>query len=77
MYEGLKSGCIKCAALDVFEVEPCRRTMWDFPNVLISPHSANTVAAENDRIEGMFIENLGRFIRGVPLLNPHESEGEY
>jgi len=71
MVEGLKSGRIKGAALDVFEVEPLPKEspMWDLPNVLISPHSASTVGAENGRIVDIFLDNLGRFTRGEPLRN--------
>jgi phosphoglycerate dehydrogenase-like enzyme len=71
MVEGLTSGRIKGAALDVFEVEPLPKEspMWDLPNVLISPHSASTVAAENRRIVDIFIDNLGRLTRGEPLRN--------
>lgn len=71
MLEGLQSGRIKGAALDVFEVEPLpeKSSMWDLPNVLISPHSASTVAAENSRIVDIFLDNLGRFTRGEKLRN--------
>ncbi|WP_127751665.1 D-2-hydroxyacid dehydrogenase [Devosia sp. 1566] len=79
MYEGLRSGRIKGAALDVFETEPLPKEnpMWDLPNVLISPHSASTVDAENSRIVDIFIDNLGRFARGEPLRNVYEPERGY
>jgi len=79
MYEGLKSGRIKGAALDVFEVEPLPKDspMWDLPNVLISPHSASTVAAENSRIVDIFLDNLGRFTRGEPLRNEYGRDRGY
>jgi phosphoglycerate dehydrogenase-like enzyme len=79
MFEGLKSGRIKGAALDVFEVEPLPKDspMWDLPNVLISPHSASTVAAENSRIVDIFVDNLGRFTKGQPLRNRFEQERGY
>jgi phosphoglycerate dehydrogenase-like enzyme len=67
------------AALDVFEVEPLPKDspMWDLPNVLISPHSASTVAAENSRIVDIFVDNLGRFTKGQPLRNRFEQERGY
>ena len=43
--------------------------MWDLPNVLISPHSASTVEAENRRIVDIFLANLQRYLEGLPLLN--------
>jgi phosphoglycerate dehydrogenase-like enzyme len=71
LYAGLASGRIGGAALDVFEVEPLPQDspFWDLPNVLISPHSASTVHAENARIVDIFLDNLGRFARGEPLTN--------
>ncbi|MET3897399.1 glyoxylate/hydroxypyruvate reductase A [Devosia sp. UYZn731] len=79
MLEGLQSGRIKGAALDVFEVEPLPKDnpMWDLPNVLISPHSASTVAAENSRIVDIFIDNLGRFTRGEKLRNQFDKARGY
>lgn len=79
LYEALKSGRLKGAALDVFEVEPLPKEspMWDLPNVLISPHSASTVGAENHRIVDIFLDNLGRFSKGQPLRNTFERQRGY
>ncbi|QYU69516.1 hypothetical protein J4558_05070 [Leptolyngbya sp. 15MV] len=62
----LRSGRIGYAALDVAEVEPlpADSPLWDMPNVLISPHSASTVAAENARITDIFLHNLGCWLDG-------------
>ncbi|MGH6921062.1 MAG: D-2-hydroxyacid dehydrogenase [Geminicoccaceae bacterium] len=59
------------AALDVATVEPLPddSPLWDLPNVLISPHSASTVHAENRRIVDIFLANLGRYLAGEPLIN--------
>lgn len=79
MLEGLQSGRIKGAALDVFEVEPLPNDdpMWDLPNVLISPHSASTVAAENSRIVDIFLDNLGRFRDGRDMRNLYDRDRGY
>jgi phosphoglycerate dehydrogenase-like enzyme len=79
LYEALRSGRLKGAALDVFEVEPLPKesAMWDLPNVLISPHSASTVSAENSRIVDIFLDNLGRFTRGEPLRNEYDRKRGY
>lgn len=70
---------IKGAALDVFEKEPLDRSspLWDFDNVIISPHSA-------DRYEGwlippfeLFIQNCKRFLKGEELLNIVDIEEGY
>lgn len=79
MLEGLQSGHIRGAALDVFEVEPLPGDdpMWNLPNVLISPHSASTVAAENARITDIFLDNLARWRDGQPLRNLYDLERGY
>lgn len=72
----LQRGHLAFAALDVAAVEPLPRDspLWDMPNVLISPHSASTVASENERITNIFCNNLplylaGRFGEMTNLLN--------
>ena len=64
----LRSGHIGYAALDVAEVEPLPpdSPLWDMPNVLISPHSASTVASENARITDIFLHNLRCWLDGRP-----------
>ena len=62
---------LRGAALDVFAVEPLPQDspLWELPNVIFSPHSASTVAAENSRIVDIFLDNLDRFTQGRPLRN--------
>jgi phosphoglycerate dehydrogenase-like enzyme len=69
--EALAAGRLRGAALDVFTQEPPPDTspFWDLPNVLVSPHSASTVAEETDRIVEIFCENLHAYLAGRPLRN--------
>ncbi len=62
----LGTGRIAFAALDVTAVEPLptESPLWDMPNVLISPHSASTVARENERITDIFCHNLRCYLDG-------------
>jgi phosphoglycerate dehydrogenase-like enzyme len=71
LVEALRDGRLGGAALDVYEREPLPpdSPLWDLPNVLVSPHSASTVAEENERITDLFCENLRRYLGGEPLLN--------
>ena len=71
LMDGLRSGRIAGAGLDVFAQEPLPpdSPWWDMKNVLVSPHaSAVTPGMEEDR-RGMFKENLRRFLAGEPFLN--------
>jgi len=79
MIEALQDGRLSGAALDVFETEPlpAESPIWTLPNVIFSPHSASTVAAENRRIVDIFLDNLGRFSRGEPLRNLNDPARGY
>jgi phosphoglycerate dehydrogenase-like enzyme len=46
-------------------------------NVLVSPHSASTVATENTRLTELFLDNLERLTDGRPLRNRYEPERGY
>jgi glyoxylate/hydroxypyruvate reductase len=67
----LIDGQLGGAALDVTDPEPlpAEHPLWSAPNVLITPHSAATVARENARIVDLFLENLRRYRAGQELLN--------
>ena len=75
----LRSGHLGGAALDVFETEPlpAASPLWELPNVLISPHSASTVAAENERLTELFIDNLRRWLAGSELRNVYDRTAGY
>ncbi|WP_168214958.1 D-2-hydroxyacid dehydrogenase [Mycolicibacterium sp. ELW1] len=71
LVEALRTGAIAGAALDVFEVEPlpADSPLWSMPNVLVSPHmSGDYVGFEVDMM-GVFVDNLGRWLRGEQLHN--------
>lgn len=70
----LRDGRIAGACLDVFAVEPLPPDdpLWGLDNVILSPHSASTVASENAALTDLFIDNLGRFSSGAPLRNLYD-----
>jgi phosphoglycerate dehydrogenase-like enzyme len=79
LIRALESGALRGAALDVFTVEPvpAGHPFWTMPNVLLSPHTA-------DHVEGFlipafecFMENLKRFLSGMPLLNIVDKRAGY
>jgi phosphoglycerate dehydrogenase-like enzyme len=67
------------ACLDVFATEPLAADspLWAMENVIISPHSASTVAAENGLITDLFTDNLQRFLAGKPLRNVYDRDAGY
>ena len=79
LIEFLESGHLGGACLDVFETEPLPPSspLWELPNVLISPHSASTVADENRLITDLFTDNLRRWLAGEPLRNVFDVTAGY
>lgn len=67
--QALRAGSPGAAALDVFESEPldAANPLWDLPNVLISPHTSAAFGGWREAVVERFIENLDRYLRGVPL----------
>ena len=79
LIEALEARRIGGACLDVFSVEPLPvdSPLWDLDNVIVSPHSASTVAGENAALVELFIDNLGRFRKGQPLRNRYDAVAGY
>ena len=66
----LRSGRL-LAGLDVFETEPIPpdSTLWDCPNLVITPHVAGdtTLPHTMDRIVDLFLEDFENYCEGRPL----------
>ena len=69
--DGLNSGQLGGAALDVFAHEPLAPVSpyWDLPNVIITPHTSGAMQDYWTPLVALFSENLRRFERGELLLN--------
>lgn len=67
----LESGHLAGAGLDVFEVEPLPTDspLWRMDNVIVSPHNSASTGSAGERSNDIFIDNLGRYVRGLPLRN--------
>ena len=64
-------GHLAGAALDVFVTEPlpAEHPLWDLQNVIVTPHIAGATPLADDRAAAIFVDNLGRYLRGEPLRN--------
>jgi phosphoglycerate dehydrogenase-like enzyme len=67
----LAAGRIKGAALDVFATEPlpADHSLWDYKNVIITPHCSSVYDGWETRSARMFADNLSRYRRGEALQN--------
>ena len=67
----LDRGIPEHAVLDVFETEPLpvESRFWDHPRVTLTPHSSGMSSGNALRNDALFLDNLGRFVRGEPLRN--------
>lgn len=71
LIRALREGWIAGAGLDVFETEPLAEDspLWDFDNVILSPHVAGFTPHYDQRAADLFAENLRRYLTGEELLN--------
>jgi len=71
MLDALRNGKIRGAALDVFATEPLPsdHPLWAMENVLVSPHSADSLPDSREQAVQFFVENFERFRKGEPLQN--------
>jgi len=71
MTRALREGRIRGAGLDVFEQEPLPAgdPLWQMPNVLVSPHTADHTRDWIDQAMQFFLEQYERFRKGEPLAN--------
>jgi phosphoglycerate dehydrogenase-like enzyme len=71
MVRALSEGRIGGAGLDVFEEEPLPAgdPLWQMPNVLVSPHTADHTRDWIDAAMRFFLRQYERFRNGEPLEN--------
>jgi phosphoglycerate dehydrogenase-like enzyme len=75
LVEALRAGRIGGAALDVTDPEPlpAGHPLWDLPNCLITPHTADTEEMTQPLLAGRIMENVRHLAAGqelVGLLDP-------
>ena len=69
LIDALQRGHLGGAFLDVFEQEPLSAAspLWAMPGVMVTPHSAGQAAGNAARTAALFVDNLGRWVRGEAL----------
>lgn len=69
LVESLRSGHLGAAWLDVTDPEPLPddHPLWSAPNCYITPHTAGGHRNESETLVGHFLDNLNRFLGGLPL----------
>lgn len=67
----LREDWLAGAALDVFPSEPLapESELWDFENILISPHAGGRFEGEPAALMELFTSNLQRYRSGQPMEN--------
>ena len=69
--EAVRSGTIAGAVLDVTVEEPLAESspLWDLPNVILTSHYSGFHPRYDELALGVFLDNLGRYVRGEELRN--------
>ena len=71
LVEALRSGKVRGAGLDVTDPEPLppAHPLWAMENVVITPHYAGAHPGYGEEAFEIFLDNLGRRLRGEGLRN--------
>ena len=75
----LKSGKLAGVGFDVSETEPLSADseLWNFENIVITPHLAGSSWQKESRCIDILVDNLGRFQRGEELRNIVNKQAGY
>lgn len=70
LVEALRRNQIGGAGLDVTDLEPLPdgHALWSLPNVIVTPHTANTPEMAMPLLAARITENVRRFANGEPLV---------
>lgn len=79
LVEALESGRLLGAGLDVTDPEPLPdgHPLWDMPNCMITPHTANTFTIIQARMGGLVVANAEAFEAGEKMPNEVNLETGY
>jgi phosphoglycerate dehydrogenase-like enzyme len=79
LIRALEEKWIAGAGLDVVYREPLPSDdpLWSAPNVLITCHTSAHSQGSTDRMQALFVENVRRYVAGLPLLNVVDKKRGY
>ncbi len=79
LVDALEEGHLAGAGLDVTATEPLPvgHPLWTAPNLIVTPHSSAVSDLTSDLVYSMVSDNLGRYLRGEPLLNLVDKQRGY
>jgi phosphoglycerate dehydrogenase-like enzyme len=71
MIDGLRTGQLAGAYLDVFEVEPLpgESPLWSMPNVIVTPHNSSISKGNDRRAADFFFRNLAAWAKDEAMIN--------
>lgn len=77
LIDALRTRAIRGATLDVVSEEPLPASspLWTLDNCVLTPHDAGYSPLGDERLGALFLDNLGRYARGEPLVNEILSTG--
>jgi phosphoglycerate dehydrogenase-like enzyme len=75
----LESGHLAGAGLDVTNPEPLPddHPLWDFENVTITSHISGRSQHSWERLQSVFVENVKRYVYGMPMVNLVDKEAGF
>jgi phosphoglycerate dehydrogenase-like enzyme len=75
----LRDGTLGSAGLDVTDPEPLPdgHPLWDLPNAVITPHTANTPEMAIPLLSARVTDNVRRWAAGEPLVGPLDPAAGY
>jgi phosphoglycerate dehydrogenase-like enzyme len=70
LVDALREGMVGSAGLDVTDPEPLPdgHPLWNLPNVIVTPHTANTQGMALPLLSARITDNVRRWIAGEPLV---------
>jgi phosphoglycerate dehydrogenase-like enzyme len=79
LVKALNDGKLAGAALDVYPLEPLpeKSPLWEFPNVILSPHVAGASSHYFEQATELFRTNLQRYLDGKSLFNLYDPKLGY